>query len=165
MKPVVKGLLIGCGVLILAAGVGVILLVRFWNANKDKIRAQADAARTEAREFGRNATDSQCVAKALERYRNDRSIIGEAKARVWLAGCLETSQKESGFCDNVPSKDEIMRTVTWRLGECSRLGFDGDKGCTRILTEVQDYCEGGKRRAGVPAGRTAGLPAGDQATS
>lgn len=147
MKPVVKGLLVGCGIVLFLGVAGVIASVYFWKKNEGKIRAQADAARAEAREFGRTATDSQCVAAAMDRYRADTSFIGEAKSRVWLTGCLETSRAESAFCTGVPPTSEIMKTVTWRLGECSRLGLDGDKGCTRILTEVQDYCEGAARKS------------------
>ncbi len=146
MKPLAKGLLTGCIVLLVVAAIAVFAGVRWLNANKGRLRAQADQARAEGREFGHSATASACVAKAIETYRGDMSFIGEARARVWLNGCLGSSTPESAFCAQVPPKDEIMRTVTWRLGECSRLGLDADKGCTRILQEVQAYCEARARR-------------------
>lgn len=146
MKPLAKGLLTGCIVLLVLAAIAVFAGMRWLNANKGRLRAQADQARAEGREFGRSATATACVAKAIETYRGDMSFIGEARARVWLNGCLGTSTPEGAFCAQVPPKDEIMRTVTWRLGECSRLGLDGDKGCTRILQEVQVYCEARARR-------------------
>ncbi|MGZ5442954.1 MAG: hypothetical protein ACXW5U_12950 [Thermoanaerobaculia bacterium] len=146
MKPLVKGLLIGCLVLVVIASIALIAAVRWLGANKDRLRAQADEVRTEGRVFGRSATTSACVAKTFDTYRSDTSFVTEARARVWLIGCLETSTPEPAFCAQVPPTAEIMRTVNWRLGECSRLGLDGDKGCTRILTEVQKFCEDRARR-------------------
>jgi hypothetical protein len=146
MKPLAKGLLTGCIVMLVVAAIAAFAGMRWLNANKGRLRAQADQARAEGREHGRSATASACVAKAMETYRGDMSFIGEARARVWLTGCLETSTPEDAFCAQVPPKDEIMRTVTWRLGECSRLGLDADKGCTRILQGVQSYCETRARR-------------------
>jgi hypothetical protein len=141
MKPLVKGLLAGCVVLIVIAGIAVIAAVRWVRANKDGLRAQADAVRAEGRESGRSVDAPACVARAMERYRGDTSLIGEARARIWLTGCLESSRPDAAFCTQVPRDSEILRTVTWRLNECSRLGFEGDKGCTRVLQEVQRACE------------------------
>jgi len=141
MKPLAKGLLAGCIVLIVLAGIAILLGVRWVNANKDQLRAKAERVRAEGQEFGGTATTSACVAKAMEVYRSDASILGEARARIWLGGCFASSTPEEGFCTGIPPKGEIMRTVRWRLSECSRLGLDADKGCTRILEEVQRYCE------------------------
>jgi len=141
MRPVIKGLLVGCAALLVLAGIVVFVAVRFVQANKGKLQAQAAQVRAQGQEFGRSATESACVAETMSTYRNDSSILGEARARIWLSACLETSRRGSTFCAGVPSNDEIMRTVTWRLTECSRIGLDGDKGCTRILAEVQKHCE------------------------
>lgn len=142
MKPVAKALLAGCVVLILlgivAAGAGV-----WWiRQNKDRLVEKGKATRAEGQAFGRSATASACVDKALETYRGDSSaLLREVQARVWLGGCLDTATPESGICTGVPPESEILRSVTWRLAECSRRGLEGDKGCTRILDELQQYCE------------------------
>ena len=141
MKPVVKGLLIGCVLLIFAGLVVILGAVWFFQKNKGRIKAEAERVQTDAREFAQNATTSQCVANAIDRYRNDESILGETRARVWLSECLDNATPDPNLCTQVPRNDEIMRTVRWRLAECARLGLDNDKGCTRILTEVQNYCE------------------------
>lgn len=146
MKPLAKGLLTGCIVLFVIAAIAVLAGVRWVRANKERLRAEADLVRAEGRDFGRSATAPACVVKALETYRGDVSIIGEARARVWLTGCLESTTPETAFCSRVPPTSEIVRTVTWRLAECTRLGLDGDKGCTRVLQEVQRYCETRGRR-------------------
>ena len=146
MKPVVKGLLIGCGVLFVAAVIAIIVAVQWFRANKDKIREQADQQRAEGREFGRTAATPACVAKAMELYRADSSLLREVRIRVWLGGCFESAAPDPALCTGVPPTSEIMRTVQWRLSECSRLGLDGDKGCTRILQEVQRHCADRPRR-------------------
>lgn len=145
MKPVYKVLLGGCIVMIVVIIGVAIFAVRMFQTNKGKLRAKADEVRTEAMQFGRTATEEQCVAEAFNRYRSDQSLMSEVRARLWLAGCLETSRRDPAFCEAVPPTGEILRTVTWRLAECSRRGFEADKGCTRMLTEIQNHCH---RRAG-----------------
>lgn len=141
MKPWVKVLLGGCLVLMAGAFIAVFVAVRWFQSNKDELMAKAQAVRAEGREFGRTATASVCVAKAIEMYRGDSSLLREVRARVWLTGCFDTATPESELCTGVPRTSEIMRTVTWRVAECSRRGLDGDRGCTRVLEEVQRYCE------------------------
>jgi hypothetical protein len=141
MKPVVKGLLAGCVVLLVIAGIAAIVVVRWIRANKDRLRAQAAEVQAEGQAYGKSVSAPDCLAKAMERYRAETVLVGEVRVRIWLKGCLENSAPDAAFCDPVPPDSEILRTVTWRLSECSRLGLDGDKGCTRILQEVQRYCE------------------------
>ena len=146
MKPVAKALLTGCVVLVVLGIVAVLAGVWWLRQNKDRLLEQGKAVRAEGEAFGRSATASACVDKALETYRGGSGLMRELHARIWLGGCFETATPESALCTGVPPKSEIMRTVAWRLGECSRRGLDGDKGCTRILEELQQYCESGARR-------------------
>ena len=146
MKPWVKVLLGGCLVLMVVGFVAVFMGVRWFQSNKDELMAKAKAVRAEGEEYGRSATASACVAKAIETYRADSAVMREVSARLWLSGCLDTATPESELCTGVPPTSEIVRTVTWRMRECSRLGLDGDRGCTRILEEVQRYCEKSARR-------------------
>jgi hypothetical protein len=141
MKPVAKIFLIGCGVMFVLAVVAVALAARWFSANKDRLRVEADQVRAEGRTFGRASTSPGCVAAALDRYRNDRSLVGQIRTRVWLTGCLEGAPFDSAFCAGVPPREEIMRTVTWRLDQCSRHGLEGDADCAKLLTAVQEHCE------------------------
>jgi hypothetical protein len=147
MKTWVKVLLGGCLLLLVLGFVAVFVAVRWFQSNKDDLQAKAAAVRAEGQAFGRSATASACVAKAIENYRGDASLWREVRARVWLPGCLETATPESELCAGVPPRSEIMRTVTWRMTECSRRGLDGDRGCTRILDELQKHCEKRASRA------------------
>jgi hypothetical protein len=128
MKPLAKGLLAGCVVLIVLAGIGVLLGVRWVNANKGRLRAQAEQVRTEGQQFGRTATTSACVAKAMENYRTDTSLLGEARSRIWLGACLDSSTPEDAFCAGIPpGRDHAYRTR--RLSDAHHRPRR-DKGCT-----------------------------------
>ena len=149
MRPVVKGLLIGCTAVLILAVVAIVAAVRFVSSKKEQFRAEGSQIRARAQEFGRSVSEPACVAEAMRQFRENGSIANRLRVRLWLTGCLETSTPERDFCGNVPPKDAIARTVAWRLGECARLGFPNDNACTNILASVQDYCEGNARAAKV----------------
>jgi hypothetical protein len=138
MKPVVKGLLIGCGVLVVIGTIGVGGLVWFLNANKDKLIAQGKAVESEGTKFGKDVTEPKCVDEALSRYMKDSGITGTIQSSIWLDGCLTSSAFTDGFCDGVPSDDEITRTVVWRNEQCQKHGIGGQ--CGNVLAAVQKYC-------------------------
>ena len=141
MKPVVKGLLIGCPILLLVAVIAAIVVVPRISKVMESTMADMEKVRAEGREVGRvmNASSSACVGEAMRMYGGSRRK--ELRARYWLEGCLETSTRDPGFCSDVPPISENMKTATWRMSECTRLGFGGDKGCARILVSIQRYCE------------------------
>src|SRR5712691_7156843 len=139
MKPVVKGLLIGCGVLIVLGIIGIVGVVWIVNANKDKLLAQGKAIEAEGMQFGKDVAEPKCVDEGLSRYMKDSSLTGTITSSIWLDGCLESSAFTDGFCDGVPSDDEITRSVVWRNKQCSKRGFVGG-GCGNVLAPVQKYC-------------------------
>ena len=140
MKPVVKGLVIGCVVLVFLAIVAIAAGVWYVRENKDRFMAAGQKVRAEGQEHGKTSTEDGCVTAALARYEDDRSLTGQITARVWLTGCLETAPRDPAFCASVPPKNELTRTITWRLRECKRLGFEDDSACPNILNAVQDHC-------------------------
>ena len=150
MKPVVKGLLIGCSVLAVLA-IAVIVAVGFFVKSKSAdLIERGQEMRTEGETFGRGTTESMCVSEAMRRYSADRGIISGVKQRLWLAGCLETSKFEPSFCASVPPDSEIRRTAEWRVNQCSTFGLSGDSACPNVLAEVQTYCAGADRSKKTP---------------
>jgi hypothetical protein len=139
MKPVVKGLLIGCGVLVVLCIIGLVGVVWVVNANKDKLLAQGKAVEAEGMQFGKDVAEPKCVDEGLSRYVKDSSFTGTIKSSIWLDGCLKSSAFTEGFCDGVPSDDELTASVTWRLEQCRKRGFVGGQ-CGNVLTPVQKYC-------------------------
>lgn len=139
MKPVVKGLLIGCAILAVlgvAAGAGVAWWIR---ANKDRLLAQGKSIQTEGETFGKGVAEPRCVDEALARYSKDSGLTGTIRSSLWLDGCLTTSAFTDGFCDGVPADDEITRSAFWRNEQCSKRGFAGAQ-CANVLAPVQKYC-------------------------
>jgi len=146
MKPVVKGVLIGCSVLVVLGVAAIVAIGWFVKTRSGDLVAKGKVIHSEGATFGRGTSESQCVATAMDRYRNDRGVVGGIKQRVWLSGCLETSTVETNFCDGVPAQDAIAGTVAWRVARCSDLGFAGDSTCPNILAEVQTYCGGARKK-------------------
>jgi len=152
MKPIVKGFVIGCSILFVAAVAAVVGVVWFLNSKKDVWVAKGMDVRTQAAKFGQNVSEPKCVEEAMSRYRATPGIMGALEQRIWLGGCLEASVFESGFCQDVPPKSEVMRSATWNVSRCADLGFKGDSNCPNIITEVQTYCEGPERKKKSPPG-------------
>lgn len=151
MTPAVKGLLIGCVVLVL---LGVIVLVAVGWYVKQKapeVLANAQAAQSEGSLFGNDVSESQCVSNALERYRANPGLAAAMTQSLWLDGCLETSQVEQNFCDGVPAESEIIKSATWRVATCEESGILQDATCPNLAGRVQSYCAGDARRTKLAA--------------
>ncbi len=149
MTPVVKGLLIGCFVIV-AIGVIVIVAIGFYVKQKaPEFIASGQAAQTEGNEYGRSVTESQCVTDALGRHRESPGLTAGITHAIWLEGCLTTSTVEESFCDGVPPEDAMMKSAEWRVRRCTELGFDQNAICREILGQVQGYCAGEVREAKV----------------
>ncbi|MGH8030173.1 MAG: hypothetical protein ACREO3_09585 [Arenimonas sp.] len=141
MKPAAKGLLIGCGSVVLLGVVSVIGIVVWFRAHGDELAAAGKAAQVAGATAGTSLADAQCVDTALANYTRDRGLVGAVQARVWLNGCLGTARATEGFCTNVPSEDQIMASATWRVAACDAHGLGGDSTCPNILAEVQQHCD------------------------
>src|ERR1041384_4782493 len=141
MQPVLKGFLIGCSILLVLGIAAIGTGIWYVNKNKDRYIAAAKDVETQAEQFGRTATPPECVTEALRQYRANSSFKGQLRTRIWLGGWLDSTAPDAAFCTNVPAKSEFARTVTWRMSECTRLGFQGDSACGNLLIAVQDHCE------------------------
>jgi hypothetical protein len=121
----------------------------YWVAqNKDKWVQSAERVQKEARDFGAKTDNEGCLNETFSRHKGDRSIKGQIATQVFLGGCLAASQPSPGFCDGVPPKGEIMKSINWALKKCSDSGLQNDQGCQRIYSTVQDYCQRTPRRQG-----------------
>jgi len=150
MKPVVKGLLIGCSVLLVLAIVLVVAVGFFVKSKSSDLIARGKEMRTEGETFGRGVSESMCVSEAMRRYSADRGMISGVKQRLWLAGCLETSTFEPSFCASIPPQSELMRSAEWRVKQCATFGMSGDSTCPNVLAEVPTYCGGAGRQKKTP---------------
>jgi hypothetical protein len=143
MKPATRGLLIGCGSVVLlgvACAVAVVLYVR---SHGEEWMAAGKAAQAEGAKAGAKLTDAQCVDGALSNYAKDRGLAGAVAARVWMTGCFGTATATADLCTGVPPESAIMRSATWRVERCDAhaAGLGGDSTCANILAEVQKHCD------------------------
>jgi len=149
MKPLAKGLLIGCGSIVLLGIVAVVAIGLYINSHGEEWMAAGKAAQEAGAKAGASLTDVQCVDGALSNYAKDRGMTGAVAARVWMAGCFGTARATPDLCVGVPAESEIIRSATWRIEQCDAhaAGLGGDSTCANILAEVQKQC--GER---APAG-------------
>ena len=106
-----KGVLIGCGAVLVLAAIGVFLVARYASKNQDRWIARSTEIRDAGLALGKSKRESDCVAESLDQYRGDRSIMSAIRVRIWLSGCLESSAVEHDFCTNVPPETEIARSA------------------------------------------------------
>jgi len=131
---------IGCALvlLLIAVGAGVYFFV---NRHKDEWLAEGRKAREEARTFAAGRTGADCVEESIRRLRECSGLMCEVRARVFLDGCLDAAADSPRLCEGVPPRSEIMKTVRWSLDECSRRGMPGSQPCSRLVQEIQKYCD------------------------
>jgi hypothetical protein len=131
--------LLGAFVLLtVAIGVGGYFYV---SRHKDAWVAEAKKVAEEGRAFGEGKEGSQCVDEALRRLRDCNGIMCEARVRLFLSGCLPSAAPSPELCTNAPPRSEVMRSAMWAVNECGRRGMSGSHACTRLMGEVQKYCE------------------------
>lgn len=144
MQPLARGLLIGCGLLILVGG-GVAGAVAWYvSQNYESWEAQGKAAMQEGARAGVGATADSCVDGGMARLKKDSSMQGGIYARVWMQSCLSASDEAStptGFCDDVPAQSEIADSIKWRMAQCSARGFADNQQCNSVIPGVQQFCD------------------------
>ena len=135
---------------IIAIVLGVVLLLGvfafgagyyWWQTQGSKLKEESRAAMAAATEFG-SATDNQgCLDESLARYHRcgDEFTCNVMNSGFFLS-CLRASSPVPGFCDDVPSTDSIMGSVTWRLEQCERRGTTGTH-CPNLFGQLQRYCD------------------------
>ena len=99
---------------------------------------------TTGRQEGFTLTQVGCVDRAIERAKRGAALrpdetSGEA-AR--LLACLETSERVSGFCAEVPGAEAVLDRVSWTQVNCSRIDAPRQH-CIQLLDAVVNHCSRG----------------------
>ena len=150
MKPLARGLLIGCGLVVLVGGGVMGAIAWYVSQNYEDWEAQGKVAMEEGTRAGAGTSAEACVEGALARLRKDSSMVGAIDARVWMQGCLGASDEATtptGFCAQVPAQSQITDSVQWRLAQCTERGFADNQHCNSVIPGVQHFCDG-QRAAG-----------------
>ena len=145
MNRTAKALMSGCLIVIVVVAVLGALGWRYVATHKDEWLQRGQAAMGEGAAAGAKTDEPGCVDSALAKVKNDGSISSVIKVRLWLKGCLVTSQPTDDFCARVPQAIDLMKSIQWRSDTCTREGLGNNPNCPNMLDEVQKYCIGPDR--------------------
>ncbi|MGH9769910.1 MAG: hypothetical protein ACREAB_21000, partial [Blastocatellia bacterium] len=121
-------------------------LVYWVSQNKDKWIQSAEQLGKEAKEFGAKTDNEGCLNEALARHKRDKSITGRISTQIFLSVCLQQSEPSPGFCDGVPPKGEMMKSINWTLKKCADAELQNDQDCRTMFSAVQEYCHRSKQQ-------------------
>ncbi len=140
---------------VIVAGMG----AYWWSHRGAAWFAEGKVAFEEGRALGPSGDNHMCLDHSLDRFRACDGMGCEIGALVFLNACLGEAAPHPDFCDGVPAKTAVIRSVTWRLERCEAAGFVGET-CGQLFASVQGYCDGLRMR-GVLSARSASPDAGD----
>jgi hypothetical protein len=135
--------------LAILGGFGVLVSValfvgwRWYARNKDQIVRDSQRAKHDGTEFGHAHTGDECLTSAFARIDGcgRYGFICHAQAKFYLHACLQAAQVRKGLCDGVPPQNDIIKSATWAVAECSAHDRAGQQSCSNLLQAVQSYCQ------------------------
>jgi hypothetical protein len=131
---------IGCGIgLLIIAGIAAGYF--FINSHKDEWMAEGKKQQEEGRTYAAGKTANDCVDESLRRLRSGGGIMGEVRVRVFLRGCVDAAAESPQLCESAPPRTEFIRSARWTLDECARRGMPQSQPCSRVMQELQKYCD------------------------
>ena len=152
-KGCLRGVLIGCGIVLLIAVVGAVALMGWVRSNKGEIKGAIDRTTAEADSFAATTDQRGCYEEGKRRAAAGGGLPSMIRNSMFVQQCLDAARETPGFCANIPPSSAISRSATWQNQECG-----SSQGCRAILSGVQSFCEEHRRRAEFPA---ESLPAPD----
>ena len=144
--------LIIVGIVVVLLVVGVIAAGIFWfSRNKDNLIARGKAQVTEGHTAGLAADNQGCVDQSIARYKAEPGFTGTIATSLFMQSCLQVSKPTPGFCDEVPTEREFMKSSQWRFEQCKRVDLSSDQYCQQLFAPVQRFCD--KSMPGMREGR------------
>ena len=102
----------------------------------------------EGRDYGRRTDNEGCVTEAAARHGRGGGLGDAINNNLFIHACLDASRPTPGFCDDVPSAFEFVKSAHWQLDECKRYGLAPESQCGQLFQQVQQFCEQ-RRRTGT----------------
>lgn len=119
----------------------VVTLVMQWFKVKS-VMAEGMQMITEAEQFGKSATDVQCVEEAIARFEECDDEICKMMATPFAANCLVEARHTPGLCRGVPSLQGGDQGESWRRKQCGEvIGGSASEACEGIFFVVQANCD------------------------
>ena len=139
---VTKKIFVMMGLLFIAAAAGG---AWWWSKNGDtllaELRQQGKEATAAGEKLGRSTSPSSCVQSAAANGRqcSPADALCEVKARVFLNGCLSTTQDLPQFCATLPPYEDRVNRLGWAVQFCASDG-EATERCARIANEAAVFC-------------------------
>lgn len=133
-----------------SAGLGLLALVSLagialW---MNALSSQVQNGIATGRQEGFALTQVDCVNRAIDRAKRGAASrpeeVGGEAAR--LVACLQTSERVSGFCAEVPGERAVLDRATWTQLNCSRIDVPRQHGI-QLLDAVVTHCSRGAATA------------------
>ncbi len=138
MPTWLKVVLISLGVLFIVVTAVVGGGYWWWQQNGDALIADARAATAEGARFAAGRDDQACVDESVTRVK-DAGMSAALKAEWFLTGCLKSARSVPGFCDGVPSVDELVKSMSWNTQRTAQYGL-GSFWAPFVLQTIQRFC-------------------------
>jgi hypothetical protein len=95
----------------------------------------------EGHKYGRSTDNEGCVNEVVARHKRISGLGDMISNGLFFRGCLDASRPTPGFCDDVPTRLEFMKSARWQLDECKRHGLSPESQCGQLFQQVQQFCE------------------------
>jgi hypothetical protein len=143
MPSFMKVLLVVAVSMVVIGTLGVVGGYLWWHYNGTSLVAQSKATIKAGADFGSQSNNWGCLEEAISRRSRDNGIKGAAG--LFLNGCLNSSAPASDFCDSVPAKSDMVKSIMWRLEMRNKYHIDNKSG--DLFATVQYFCEQCRKRA------------------
>jgi hypothetical protein len=141
MPTWLKVVLVIVGLLLVLAVASVLGLVYMAKKYGPGLMEAANHSMDEGREYGRRTDNKGCVDEAVARHKRVGGLGDMIGNGIFFRGCLDASRATPGFCDDVPTRLEFMKSARWQLDECKRYGLTPESQCGQLFQQVQQFCE------------------------
>jgi hypothetical protein len=132
-------IVIGITVLVLAAMMGGAYW--WWQTQGPTMIADVKAAGADAARFAAGKDSSACVDEAASRAKASGYFSFGLPVRIFLADCLRRAKYPDGFCDNVPSAINVLKSVPWQRAMNEKLGLKGPLQTSIVPPGIQEFCQ------------------------
>jgi hypothetical protein len=134
-------IVLGVGAITLTLLLGVVIVgVRWFFANKDRIAATTRRTIDEGARFGRTHAPSECPAEAMRRAAEcTEGAFCATFTNFFLGQCVQMREPDEALCAGVPPAPRPTEPNTWPQQRCTELGH-GDRGCVNTMQFIQGYC-------------------------
>jgi len=113
----------------------------YWfNKNKDEYAALMQEYLLQGKQFGQNKLQSDCKDGLIDNMRACKGLMRCQFASVgFIRGCMTVAGNDN-FCEKVPARMELLKSMSWAVANCADKELDDDT-CQRYIRGFVEICE------------------------